>query len=51
MIFEVTCRQCGAAYAPTRADLLLGPDWWQRCPPCRLRTDPNPQVRSKLPVA
>jgi hypothetical protein len=50
MIVEVSCRHCAAAYSPSRAD-LLGPDWWQRCPACRLRTDPNPQVRSKLPVA
>lgn len=51
MIVEVTCRHCRATYAPTRADLLLGPDWWQHCPACRLRTEPNSQARGHIPIA
>jgi hypothetical protein len=35
MVIELTCQACGAAFVPTREDVLKGPGWYRRCPSCR----------------
>jgi len=35
VLIELTCRLCGAAYTPTREDLVRGPEVYHRCPACR----------------
>lgn len=35
MAIEMTCRTCGKAYVPSRAEILKGPDHYRVCPDCR----------------
>jgi hypothetical protein len=37
----VTCRGCHRGYAPSREDLVLGPQHYYRCPACRIGEPPN----------
>ena len=32
MVLKLTCSACGTLFTPSRADLLLGPHWYGRCP-------------------
>lgn len=31
MSLELTCKQCGRAFVPTREDLVRGPGWYRFC--------------------
>ena len=35
MALTMTCRTCGAAFTPTAADIVAGPDTFWYCLPCR----------------
>lgn len=41
MPVELTCRQCGAPFVPTKADLVKGPLHYRTCPSCRLSETPS----------
>ena len=34
-VIVLACVRCGVDFTPTRADLVLGPAHYRRCPPCR----------------
>jgi len=35
VLLEMTCRDCGEPFVPTRDDIAAGPDVYRRCPSCR----------------
>jgi hypothetical protein len=51
MLYELTCVNCGQTFVPTRTDLVLGPRWYRRCPPCRrLPGDGEPATGNDAPI-
>lgn len=35
MPIEMSCKQCGAKYVPSRKELIAGPALYRYCPGCR----------------
>jgi hypothetical protein len=36
LLIEIHCRICGKPFSPTADDVRRGPQWYRRCPNCRV---------------
>ena len=49
MPLEMRCKACGAAFTPTRAEIMAGPHIYRSCPACR--PPPTDEHLERPPIA